>query len=150
MRGMSRVSMPPEISSLFSAPAGWGHAMGLRLLRTDKDLVELEWTVDDRHMQPFGIVHGGVFSGVVETVCSVGAAVGQPPGKGIVGMENHTSLLRPVRSGVLHAQGRPVHRGRSTELWEATIVDADARLVATGRLRMMVIDLPTAKSNEQA
>jgi 1,4-dihydroxy-2-naphthoyl-CoA hydrolase len=146
---MSRDSMPLEIPSVFLSDRGWGHAMGLRLLRAEKDHVELEWTVDARHLQPFGIVHGGVFSGVVETVCSIGAAVGQPPGKGIVGMENQTSFLRAVRDGLLRAEGRPIHRGRSTELWEATIVDTQSRLVATGRLRLMVIDLPNAKSNEQ-
>jgi 1,4-dihydroxy-2-naphthoyl-CoA hydrolase len=123
-------------------PTGWAGAMGLRMLHLAADRVELEWTVGPEHLQPFGIVHGAVFSGVVETVCSVGAALGAAAGKGIVGMENHTSFLRPVRSGTLRAVGTPVHSGRSTALWEAQITDSEGRLIASGRLRMMLIDAP--------
>ncbi|HEX2736321.1 MAG TPA: PaaI family thioesterase [Polyangiaceae bacterium] len=120
--------------------------MGIEIVRAERGLVEVSWTVGPEHLQPFGIVHGGVFSGVVETVCSIGACVGIGPDKSVVGMENQTSFLRPVREGVLRAEGRPVHRGRTTELWEAKIVDAEGRLVATGRLRLMLIDLPAGKN----
>lgn len=140
--------MQPEVLKTLESDRGYSRAMGLELLRTEADLVELQWTVDIRHLNPFGIVHGGVFSGVVETVCSVGAYVGLPPGKAVVGMENQTSFLRPVTAGTrLLAQGRPVHRGRTTQLWEAVITDTEGRIVSTGRLRLMVIDVPSTSSN---
>ncbi len=111
--------------------------MGLELVRIDADEVIVEWTVDERHCQPYGIVHGGVHTGVVETVCSLGAAFhAARSGQTVVGVENHTSFVRAVREGRLRAVGKPVHVGKRAQLWEATIVDERGRLVATGRVRL--------------
>lgn len=120
---------------------GWSRAMGLEFLKMTADEVVVEWTVGDQHKQPFGIVHGGVHCGVVETVCSVGATMhAGPRGQIVVGVENHTSFIRPVREGRLRATGVPVHKGRRAQLWEATIVDAEERLVATGRVRLFCLE----------
>jgi uncharacterized protein (TIGR00369 family) len=115
--------------------------MGLYFVHAAPDRVEVEWTVGPEHLQPFGIVHGGVFSGVVETVCSIGAVMGAPPGKTVVGLENQTSFLRAVRSGKLRCVGTPVHQGRTTQLWQAEIQDEQGRVVSAGRLRLMLIDV---------
>ena len=115
--------------------------MGLDLLTITAQEVVIEWTVDDRHLQPFGIVHGGVHSGVVETACSLGAGtVAAARGQFVMGIENHTSFLRAVRGGRLRATAKPIHVGQRAQLWEATIVDEEQRVIATGRVRLFCQD----------
>jgi uncharacterized protein (TIGR00369 family) len=117
--------------------AGWATAMGLEIVTLTAEEVVVEWTVGDRHLQPFGIVHGGVHSGVVETVCSLGAGMAAAPrGQIVMGIENHTSFLRAVRGGRLRATGKPIHVGQRAQLWEATITDDQNRVIATGRVRL--------------
>jgi uncharacterized protein (TIGR00369 family) len=127
--------VPPEMN------AGWATAMGLEIVTISAEEVVVEWVVDGRHLQPYGVVHGGVHSGVIETVCSLGAgAQAFPRGQTVMGIENHTSFLRAVRAGRLRATGKPVHVGQRMQLWEATIVDGDNRVVATGRVRLFCQD----------
>lgn len=121
---------------------GWLAQLGLEITSTSATEVLAEWSISERHLQPHGIVHGGVYASVVETCCSLGAAAAAPAGKRIVGVENHTSFLRPVRTGRLHARARPLHAGRQAQLWECAIVDEGERLIATGRLRVFCVDAP--------
>jgi uncharacterized protein (TIGR00369 family) len=124
----------------FELGAGWAGAMGLEFLTITKDEVVVEWTVADRHKQPFGIVHGGVHCGVIETICSVGAGLNAAElGLAVVGVENHTSFLRPVRSGRLRAVGTPIQKGKRAHLWEGRILDEAGKLVATGRVRLFCV-----------
>jgi uncharacterized protein (TIGR00369 family) len=113
--------------------------MGLRLVTATPDRVVVELDVGPQHLQPFGLVHGGVHAGLVETVCSIGAQLAAPAGTHIVGVENHTSFLRPVKAGLLRTTGTPLHKGRRAQLWQAEIHDAQGRLVATGRLRVFAL-----------
>ena len=88
---------------------GWNSAMELRYVRATLDEVTAEWTVGPQHLQAYGIVHGGVHSGVIETLASVGAALNAASrGQSIVGLENHTSFIRAVREGTLRATARPI------------------------------------------
>ena len=119
---------------------GWVEALGLQLTKVTPEVVIAEWDIDARHLQPQGIVHGGVYTSVVETCCSVGALLAAPPGKVVVGVENHTSFLRPVHGGRLRARAVPLQAGRRAQLWECNICDAADRLIATGRLRVMCVD----------
>ncbi len=112
--------------------------MGMELARAEKARVELVWTVKDEHLQPFGIVHGGVYAGAVETACSLGGML-NADGAVVAGVENHTSFLKSVREGRLTAVAVPVHVGRSSQLWQADVRDEDDNLVATGRVRLMVL-----------
>jgi 1,4-dihydroxy-2-naphthoyl-CoA hydrolase len=121
-------------------PRGWIEALGLELIHVTAELVVAEWTVGPRHLQPHGIVHGGVYTSVVETCCSVGAALAAPAGKIVVGVDNHTSFIRQARQGRLHARATPIHAGRRAQLWECNILDAGERLIATGRLRVMSVE----------
>ena len=122
-------------------PNGWVKEMGITILTASPDEVTGEWEVTEKHHQALGIVHGGVHCGVVETLASIGAAtVALPRGQRVVGLENATSFVRAVRSGRLHAAARPVHRGRTTQVWEAWIWDEEERLVAQGRVRLLCID----------
>ena len=121
-------------------PSGWVKEMGITVLRATPDEVTCEWEVSEKHHQGYGIVHGGVHCGVVETLASIGAAlVAHPRGQRVVGLENSTSFIRAVRSGRLHAEARPVTRGRTTQVWEAWINDEEGLLVAQGRVRLLCL-----------
>jgi len=114
--------------------------MGFRYLRMSRDEVVVEYDVTAIHKQPYGIVHGGVHCGVVEAVCSTGAALdAMARGQSVVGLENHTSFVRAVRDGIITVTATPVTRGRRVQLWEAVCRDADGRTVATGRVRLLCL-----------
>jgi 1,4-dihydroxy-2-naphthoyl-CoA hydrolase len=121
---------------------GFIGVLGLELVKVSADEVEAVWTVDERHRQPHGVVHGGVYCSVVETCCSIGAQQAALPGTVVVGVDNHTSFVRAVRDGRLRARATPLHIGRRAQLWECVIVDASERLLATGRLRLMSVSGP--------
>jgi 1,4-dihydroxy-2-naphthoyl-CoA hydrolase len=134
-----------DFAAAFNASnAGFAKAMNLRFVTATADEVVVEWTIEEHHLQPYGIVHGGVHCGVVETVCSIGAGVAaraRGHRGGVVGLENHTSFIRAVRAGsVLRARAVPVTRGRTTQVWEAQITDADDRLVAKGSVRLLCVN----------
>lgn len=120
---------------------GWCRAMGLQFVRVTLDEVVAELTVGPEHRQAYGIVHGGVYSGVIETLASVGAALNaMQHGGSSVGLENHTSFLHAVRDGKLTTTAKPLTRGRRSQVWEANVIDEGGRVVATGRVRMIVLD----------
>jgi uncharacterized protein (TIGR00369 family) len=127
---------------LNAATSGWVHAMGLRFTAANADLVSCEFDVRDEHLQGYGIVHGGVHCGVIETLASVGAAaVAMPRGQAVVGLENNTSFIRAVRAGAhLRAEARPITRGRKSQVWEGRILDEEERVVALGRVRLLCFD----------
>ncbi len=132
------------------ASTGWNRTAGLRFLSISGDEVRAELAVSELHHQPYGIVHGGVYCTVIETVCSVGAAVyALPLGLGAVGLDNHTSFLHAVRSGTLTVTARPLTRGRRTHLWEATVAEASGRVVATGRVRLLCIESDSVLAGER-
>jgi 1,4-dihydroxy-2-naphthoyl-CoA hydrolase len=120
---------------------GLNKALGFEWVSASGTEVVMQWTVEKKHLQPYGIVHGGVHCAVVESVCSVGAAIaaaerGQKGG--VVGLENHTSFLRAAREGTkLRARATPVTRGRTTQVWHAEIRDEAGQLIATGRVRLL-------------
>jgi uncharacterized protein (TIGR00369 family) len=126
-----------------AATAGWFGQIGLEIVSASASEVLAEWSIGERHLQPHGIVHGGVYASVVESCCSIGAVLAAPAGKQVVGVENHTSFLRPVRSGRLRARAVPLHAGRQAQLWECAILDQGGRLIATGRLRVFCVDAPS-------
>jgi uncharacterized protein (TIGR00369 family) len=132
-----------------SLPDGWVKAMGVRFVAASTDEVEAELDVSSVHLQPFGIVHGGVYSGLVETVTSVGAGVAAlAQGRFPVGLENHTSFLHAVREGKLRARARPLAQGKTSAVWEARIVDDRERLVAHGTVRFLVLERGAALGGE--
>jgi uncharacterized protein (TIGR00369 family) len=126
---------------------GWNSAMDVHFVRATGDEVVVEWTIGPQHRQAYGIVHGGVYCGVIETLASVGAAIfAMPKGQSVVGLENHTSFIHAAREGKLTGVAKPLTRGRRTQLWEATITDATGRLVAKGTVRLLCLeaDAPVA------
>lgn len=133
-QGQQGGSSPPQ--------GGWTGVMGMQLVQVTKDEVVGEWEVDERHLQPMGIVNGGVHCTAIESLCSTGAYLNvMEQGKVVVGLDNHTSFVRAVRPGAkLRAVARPITRGRTAQLWEAEVRDANDKLVATGRVRLLCMD----------
>lgn len=132
---------PDYTEQINASRGGFNETLGLRFLRVTADEVVAEVPVGPHLLQPYGLVHGGVHATIVETLCSVGAAIhALPSGKTTVGLENSTSFLRATRGGRLVGRARPVHRGRRTQVWEVEIRDDDDALVATGRVRLMLLD----------
>ena len=134
---------PKEIAARIDAmhEGTFAGELGLVMVSASRDEVRAKLTVTSKHHQPYGIVHGGVYASVIESVTSIGAGVDVfEKGKGIVGLENHTSFVRAVREGTLDIVATPLTRGRRSQLWEATIRTAEGALVATGRVRLLVVD----------
>jgi 1,4-dihydroxy-2-naphthoyl-CoA hydrolase len=133
-----------------SHPEGWVREMGLHVTTATAEEVRCEWEVGPQHLQAYGIVHGGVHCGVIETLASAGAAAfAIPRGQAVVGLENTTSFVRAVRAGTrLHAVAVPLTRGRKSQLWEGRILDADDRLVAIGRVRLLCLPADEALAGE--
>jgi 1,4-dihydroxy-2-naphthoyl-CoA hydrolase len=133
--------MSDDFAEAVNGLPGWVREMGVTILTASADEVTCAWEVAEKHLQGYGIVHGGVHCGVIETLASVGAALAaMPRGQRVVGLENATSFIRAVTSGRLTGIARPVTRGRTTQVWEAWIRDQQENLVAQGRVRLLCID----------
>lgn len=133
---------PPNVLELINAHVtGFDAAMGLRYVRATARELIAETSIGDQHLQPYGLVHGGVYAGMIEALCSTGAALSvMERGGSAVGLENTTSFLRAARGGVLRCVARPLHQGRSTQVWQAEVRDGEERLLATGRVRLQVLE----------
>lgn len=133
--------MSEDFAEAMNQLPGWVKEMGVTILAASADEVTCSWEVAEKHLQGYGIVHGGVHCGVIETLASIGAAlVALPRGQRVVGLENTTSFIRAVRTGRLTASARPVTRGRTTQVWEAWVRDEKQNLVAQGRVRLLCVN----------
>jgi 1,4-dihydroxy-2-naphthoyl-CoA hydrolase len=97
---------------------------------------------DERHHQPWGLVHGGLYTSVVETFATTGAfeAV-KDQGMQAVGVSNQTDFVRPHRSGRLNVIATPIHQGRTQQLWQVEIRrPEDDKLVARGQVRLQNVE----------
>jgi uncharacterized protein (TIGR00369 family) len=129
---------------------GLNHVLGLEVDEITPTRVTARLTVDERHLQPMGIVHGGVYAAIAEAIASIGAvcnAASRFPGSGVVGLDNHTSFLRATRAGTeIRAEAVPRQAGRRTQSWDVTMRDPEGREVAISRVRLLVqplTDLPS-------
>jgi uncharacterized protein (TIGR00369 family) len=94
-----------------------------------------------RVCQPMGIVHGGVYAAIAESLASMGTADGVIAlGKVPLGMSNNTSFLRPVSEGSVHARAEAFHRGRTSWVWDVEMRNDDGKLCATSRVTIAVRD----------
>ena len=133
--------MEPETPRL---PAGFENLvdpftsyMGLRFTDLSGDRVVGVWEATSKVHQPFGIVHGGAYCAVTETLASMAASVWLGDKGQCVGVNNNTDFFRAVSEGVLVSTGTPLHRGRSQQLWVVeTVSEADGKLVARGQVRI--------------
>jgi uncharacterized protein (TIGR00369 family) len=111
--------------------------LGLELTEVGPDRVVMNWTVDERHLQPYGLAHGGIHCLVAESAASIAGASWFNRDGHVVGVNNSTDFLRAARRGErLRATATPVHRGRSQQLWQIETRDEQDRLVARGQVRL--------------
>ncbi|MVU80320.1 hotdog fold thioesterase [Nocardia sp. ET3-3] len=110
--------------------------LGLKFTELSGDGVSAEWVVTPQQFQPAGIVNGGVYCTVVETLASVAAGAWLGDRGTVVGVNNNTDFLRAVREGKLTGVSTPIHRGRSQQLWVVEITDEQGRMVARGQVRL--------------
>ena len=122
---------------------GFDGLYGLEILAMSEDEVTAQVPVRDELKQPAGLVHGGVFASIAESIASFGTwkAV-HPDGFIAQGLSNQTSFLRPILDGTIHAVARRRHRGRTTWVWEVDISDDQGRLCALVRMTVAVRPLP--------
>ena len=133
-----------------SAARGFDAAMDFRYVHASADEVIMEYDVHEKHVQPYGIVHGGVHCGAIEAACSAGAGVNAAArGQAVVGVENHTSFIRAVRAGRVRVTARPLTRGRRSQLWEATARNEAGQIVSTGRVRLLCLDAGSDLAGEK-
>jgi 1,4-dihydroxy-2-naphthoyl-CoA hydrolase len=111
--------------------------LGFEITVARPDEVVMEWDVDTRHHQPYGIVHGGVYCAVVESAASIGAALWLGQRGQVVGVSNRTDFLRSVRDGRLRAVATPISRTVERQLWQVEVRDARAALVARGQVDLV-------------
>ena len=117
---------------------GFDNELGLEYLEFSPDGLRARLEINDKLLQIAGIVHGGVYCSVIESVASVSGGVwlAQHGGGTVVGVNNNTDFLRAIGSGTVHAVATPIHRGRRQQLWITTITDENNRVVARGQVRL--------------
>jgi uncharacterized protein (TIGR00369 family) len=125
----------------YAPEAGFDGLYGLVIDAVELDSGDIRAHVDvtDAVKQPAGLVHGGVFASIAESITSMGTwyAV-QADGKTAQGLSNQTSFLRPILGGTIHALARVRHRGRTTWVWEVEITDDEQRLCSLVRMTIAV------------
>ena len=98
------------------------------------------------HHTPWGVVHGGVYCGVIESAASIGASAAVADrGQFAVGVNNSTDFLRPMTAGRLDVVAEPIQQGRTLQLWQVVLTRAeDGKVVARGQVRLQNVPLPSA------
>lgn len=120
---------------------GYDSELGLTYLDITPDGSRAQLTIHDKLLQPWGIVHGGVYCAIVESLASVSghAWLTASGGGTVVGVNNNTDFLRAISSGIVTAVSTPIHRGRRQQLWLVTITDENDKMVARGQVRLQNI-----------
>jgi 1,4-dihydroxy-2-naphthoyl-CoA hydrolase len=120
---------------------GFDGLVGLEVTGWEDGLVRARVSVREELKQPAGLVHGGVYASIAESLASMAtfAAVSED-GKMAMGLANQTSFLRPITGGEVRAVARARHRGRTTWLWDVEFLDDHDRLCAVSRMTIAVRD----------
>jgi uncharacterized protein (TIGR00369 family) len=120
-------------------PTHLAELLGIEIVDPGPDPALARLPVTPGICQPFGIVHGGSFAALAETICSVATyeAV-KEQGLLALGQSNHATFIRPISEGTIHAEARPRHRGRTTWVWDCEITDDRGRLCSLVRMTVAV------------
>jgi uncharacterized protein (TIGR00369 family) len=137
------VPSPPDgiIPPNFTAP--FDGLLGMKFTELDPDGGRAQLEVTPNLLQPMGLVHGGVYCSMIESLASVAAYTwlnASGDGGNVVGVNNNTDFLRSINSGTVYARAEPIHRGRRQQLWLVTITDDNDRVVARGQVRLQNLD----------
>ena len=126
----------------FSAQPTLVSHLGIEFTGVGEDFLEARLPVDHRTRQPYGLLHGGASVALAETLGSVASAlsVDDPLRQQPVGLEINANHLRAVREGWVYGRCTPIHRGRTTHVWDIRITDEQGRLVCISRLTTAIIE----------
>lgn len=113
--------------------------LGIEFLEVGDDFIRARVPVDARTRQPYGILHGGVSVVLAETLGSCGAAFAAPEGHRAVGLDINANHLRATTTGWVSGTARPVHVGRTTQVWQIDLQDEQGRLTCVSRITMAVL-----------
>ncbi|MFK8012252.1 MAG: hotdog fold thioesterase [Marinicellaceae bacterium] len=120
--------------------AGLGELLEIKIVSRGSNWMTAEMPVKSKHLQPFGIVHGGSTAALAETVASIaGWLCVNPKTQRTVGLELNINHLRAVRDGILSAKATAIHVGRLTQVWQIDIFNQEFKQVSTARLTVTVI-----------
>jgi 1,4-dihydroxy-2-naphthoyl-CoA hydrolase len=129
----------PSAQQINGALSGFDALYGLQLLEYSDSEVRAEVPVRDQLKQPMGLIHGGVYAAIAESLASLATAFAvASEGNTAMGLSNSTSFLRPITEGVIHACARRLHRGRTTWVWDVTFSDDAGRSCAVTRMTIAV------------
>lgn len=122
-----------------TTPSGFANEIGVEWTDLDPENARARIEVEDRHLQPFGVVHGGVYASLAESLCSVATYVAVRENDEVaLGMANNTTFLRPISSGHVNAVAQVRQRGRTTWVWDIEMTDDDGRVCALSRMTIAV------------
>jgi 1,4-dihydroxy-2-naphthoyl-CoA hydrolase len=137
----------PTAEQLNAAVRGFDRLYGLELLGYSDGAVSAQVRVRDEIKQPAGLVHGGVYASIAESMASMATALAvMPNGNTAMGLSNSTSFLRPVTEGVVHALASVIHRGRTTWVWDVRFTDDAGRTCAVTRMTIAVRPMPAGRT----
>lgn len=123
----------------YIAKQGFDAVYGLQITARTEETLSGRVVVGERHKQPAGLVHGGVYASIAESLASLGTALAvMEEGKVATGLSNHTSFLRPITEGTINAVATVKHRGRTTWVWEVEMTDDEGRLCVLTRMTIAV------------
>jgi uncharacterized protein (TIGR00369 family) len=129
--------LPPNFIAPFDSE------LGLQFTELSPDGARAHVEVKPKLLQPMGLVHGGVYCSMIESMASVAAYTwlnARGDGGNVVGVNNNTDFLRSIKSGTVYGSAAPIHRGRRQQLWLVTITDDDDRIVARGQVRLQNLE----------
>ena len=113
--------------------------LGIEFTEVGDDFLRARVPVDERTRQPFGLLHGGVSVVLAETLGSVGAYHASPEGWRAVGLDINANHLRAARSGWVTGTARPVHIGKTTQVWQIDMVNDAGELTCVSRITMAML-----------
>lgn len=116
-----------------------GDHIGIEITEVGDDFVRGRMPVDKRTHQPYGLLHGGASVVLAESLGSIGAGLAAGASAAVVGIEINANHLRAVRTGWVTGTARPLHAGRTTQVWEIRIENDDGALVCISRLTLAVV-----------
>lgn len=130
----------PSPQQLNEVVLGFDRLYGLRFVEVSEEEVRAQVEVRDELRQPAGLVHGGVYASMAESMASMatGFTVFAENGSTAVGLSNSTSFLRPMTQDVIHGHALRLHRGRTTWVWDVRFSDDAGRLCAITRMTIAV------------
>jgi 1,4-dihydroxy-2-naphthoyl-CoA hydrolase len=127
------------VSEPVEQPSGFAEYIGTEWLSLDTDDARARIAVEPHHRQPYGIVHGGVYASLAESLCSAATHVAvQDDDLAAMGMANSTTFIRPITEGHVNAVGRTRQRGRTTWVWDVELSDDEGRVCALVRMTVAV------------